>query len=186
MALTPRRGVVVEDIGVEGRAAGKGGPNSTYKPGAYKRPQRSPHSPLPLPPRAQKEPVGAAAPGRTAPLPLPAAAAQHRPAGSEARRAEPRAPSPAAPFVSPCHASKHSTSVPRWKTCCDPSIGSSKARGRCTHPLAPFSSRRVNSGSRGENALRPPRVAEVVSLFSSATREGMGGTGAFLAECQCF
>lgn len=45
------------------------------------------------------EPVGAASAvaGRTAPLPRPAAA-QHRPAGGEARRAEPRAPGSAARF----------------------------------------------------------------------------------------
>ncbi|XP_071304449.1 serine/arginine repetitive matrix protein 3-like [Agelaius tricolor] len=150
-----------------GGGAGRGG-TGRASPASTSDFSALPHPPPP--PRPREEPGGAAAAaaaaaaGRTAPLPRPAAAAQHRPAGGEARRAEPSGGAtgrggPAARLGADRLAGTLRLPV---EPVASPSAGSSE--GRCTHHSAPFSLRdtRASEGSGRAGSCGSPAI----SLFS--------------------
>lgn len=126
---------------ISGWRGGAGGGTGRASPASTSDFSALPHPPPP--PRPREEPGGgaAAAAGRTAPLPRPAAAAQHRPAGGEARRAEPSGGAtgrggPAARLGADRLAGILRLPV---EPVASPSAGSSE--GRCTLHSAPFSLR---------------------------------------------
>ncbi|RLW08298.1 hypothetical protein DV515_00003225, partial [Chloebia gouldiae] len=128
-----------------------------------------PHPPPPPLPRPRGEPgsaAAAAAAGRTAPLPRPAAAAQHRPAGGEARRSEPSGGATGRGERASRLGADRLAGTLRLpvEPVATPSAGSSE--GRCTHHPAPFSLR--------ERGSRPSRRGRQSSCAQGGRRPGPG------------